>query len=475
MSVAHLIQIFLHGISLLRVAEALQTDFVFNGFIGKDLRLIRDASIDVSRVLSLTKDSELSTGRAFYPKPLKMKNKSFSTTFIFSIAPARGYSPGHGFAFLLTPYANLRGALPAQYLGLLNTTADKSESDHLFAVEFDTCDNIELQDINDNHVGVDLNSLRSTNSTPAGYWIGSHNEGSLDKMIFGNPGKILLPWAESYRVLKGIAAGLLYLHEEWEQKVLHRDVKASNVLLDAEFNGRLGDFGLARLYDHGNHPHTTHVVGTLGYLAPELVRTGKATTSTDVFSFGSLLLEVACGRRPIEPNKSADELVLVDWVWELWETGKLLNAVDPKLLGQYVVEEMEKVLALGLLCSYTEARLRPDMRQVVQVLEDGLISGADLLDNVIPMSRQLVGDGDYFVMRMSLVAHKMVLTFIAMEKRERRILHHASIAENPTLLDSVDHLSEKNKEDVRKILSSKNLFYDMLGGTCKQGLDSIRK
>eukprot|EP01018_Ginkgo_biloba_P014927 Gb_23636 [translate_table: standard] len=129
-----------------------------------------------------------------------MKNKSFSTTFIFSIAPARGYSPGHGFAFLLTPYANLRGALPAQYLGLLNTTADKSESDHLFAVEFDTCDNIELQDINDNHVGVDLNSLRSTNSTPAGYWIGSHNEGAHGSFQFRNlslnSGQNIQAWIE---------------------------------------------------------------------------------------------------------------------------------------------------------------------------------------------------------------------------------------------------------------------------------------
>ncbi|KAB8113453.1 hypothetical protein EE612_052457, partial [Oryza sativa] len=92
-----------------------------------------------------------------------------------------------------------------------------------------------------------------------------------------------------------------YLHEEWEQVVVHRDVKASNVLLGADASAaRLGDFGLARLYEHGGDPATTRVVGTLGYMAPELTVTGKATTATDVFAYGALLLEAACGRRPIE-------------------------------------------------------------------------------------------------------------------------------------------------------------------------------
>eukprot|EP01018_Ginkgo_biloba_P039358 Gb_04759 [translate_table: standard] len=192
---------------------------------------------------------------------------------------------------------------------------------------------------------------------------------SLDRMIFENP-QPLLAWPERFRVLKGVASGLLYLHEEWEQRVLHRDVKASNVMLDAEFNGRLGDFGLARLYDHGRHSHTTHVVGTLGYLAPELVRTGKATTSTDVFSFGALLLEVACGRRPIDPNRPPEELILVDWVWELFRNNNILAAADAKLSGEYVVEEMEKVLELGVVCSHPEAEVRPSMRQVLQILEE---------------------------------------------------------------------------------------------------------
>ncbi|KAL4610618.1 hypothetical protein ACB092_08G064000 [Castanea dentata] len=192
--------------------------------------------------------------------------------------------------------------------------------------------------------------------------------GSLDKFLYSNE-KPNLNWIQRFRILKGVASGLLYLHEEWEQVVLHRDVKASNVLLDAELNGRLGDFGLARLYDHGTNPQTTHVVGTIGYLAPELTRTGRATTCTDVFSFGAFMLEVACGRRPIELQGLPEEVVLVDYVFLCWGKGAILDASDPRLEGNYVVEEMELVLKLGLFCSHLLPEARPSMRQVLQFLD----------------------------------------------------------------------------------------------------------
>jgi hypothetical protein len=124
--------------------------------------------------------------------------------------------------------------------------------------------------------------------------------GSLDKYLHGGNGsRGAIDWPQRLHIIRGVASGLLYLHEDWEQIVIHRDVKASNVLLDSEMNGRLGDFGLARLYDHGADAQTTHVVGTMGYLAPELGHTGKATPATDVFAFGAFLLEVTCGRRPV--------------------------------------------------------------------------------------------------------------------------------------------------------------------------------
>ncbi|KAI9112279.1 hypothetical protein K1719_016802 [Acacia pycnantha] len=133
--------------------------------------------------------------------------------------------------------------------------------------------------------------------------------GSLDKYLYKQPG-VTLNWMQRFKIIKGVALGLCYLHEEWEQVVVHRDVKASNVMLDSEWNGRLGDFGLARLYDHGAEPITTHVAGTLGYLAPENIRTGRATTKSDVFAFGVFMLEVVCGRRPIDLNRPSMQQVV---------------------------------------------------------------------------------------------------------------------------------------------------------------------
>ncbi|KAH7531119.1 hypothetical protein ACOSQ2_025200 [Xanthoceras sorbifolium] len=188
--------------------------------------------------------------------------------------------------------------------------------------------------------------------------------GSLDKVLYSNI-RPNLNWFQRIRILRGVASGLLYLHEDWEQIVLHRDIKPGNILLDADLNGKLGDFGLARLYDHGSIPQTTNLVGTVGYLAPEFLRTGKATTSTDVFAFGVFMLEVACGRKPIEPAK----VDLVDWVIDCWNKRAILDASDPRLEGLYVEEQLELVLKLGLFCSHPNPDTRPSMRQVMQYLD----------------------------------------------------------------------------------------------------------
>ncbi|KGN58728.1 probable L-type lectin-domain containing receptor kinase VI.1 [Cucumis sativus] len=189
--------------------------------------------------------------------------------------------------------------------------------------------------------------------------------GSLYSLLYHPKNNIILNWKQRFNILKGIAAGLLYLHEEWEQVVIHRDVKPSNVLIDADMNPRLSDFGLARQYDHDEASHTTGVVGTIGYIAPELVRTGKASKSTDVFGYGVLLLEVACGRKPLK----SDNFILVDWVMEQYEKGKILEAADPKLNWEYEAEEMKMVLVLGLHCSHQIAEARPTMRRVMRILD----------------------------------------------------------------------------------------------------------
>ena len=202
------------------------------------------------------------------------------------------------------------------------------------------------------------------------------SNGSLDTFLFQEDKN--LDWGQRFRILKEIAAGLLYLHEEWEQVVVHRDVKANNVLLDSNMNSRLGDFGLAKLYEHGKNPSTTHVVGTVGYIAPELSLTGKATASSDVFAFGAVLLEVACGRRPLDPNASSGkQMILQDWVAQCHQRGHILEAADPKLGNSYVKKEIELVLKVGLLCSYPEPQARPNMQQVTRYL-----SGFDPLPEV---------------------------------------------------------------------------------------------
>ncbi|XP_020590207.1 L-type lectin-domain containing receptor kinase IV.1-like [Phalaenopsis equestris] len=605
-------------------ASSSGSSFVFNGFRGASLSLNGGGTIESNGLLRLTNFTKNEVGHAFFPNPFVFLNSSssellsFSTSFVFAIFPGYEDISSHGIAFAITPSNKLTDVLPSQHLGLFNFTNNGDPSNHIVAVELDTIQNREFEDINDNHVGIDVNSLTSISSAPASFYLdssglqyenlslingepmrvwvdydgkgmvlnvtlapminpkperpllsskvnlssvvlnnmyvgfaaatgaaaGSHyvlgwsfsvngkaeelnlsqlpslptkeaedtttekkttqlwiillpivifivlfiasigivhliktkkkfaevvedweteygphrfsykdlyraTEGfsdenllgnggfggvykgrlpkskleiavkrishdsrqgmkefvaeiasigrlrhrnlvqllgycrrrgelllvydympnsSLEKYIFDRPEKTL-NWSQRFKIIRGIAAALLYLHEEWEQVVIHRDIKASNVLLDAEFNGKLGDFGLARLHDRGSNLQTTRVVGTLGYLAPELSRTGKSTTSSDVFGFGAFLLEVACGKRPIELKTSGIEMVLVDWVMDFLREGEILEARDRKLGTVYSAEEMELVLRLGLICSHPAPSARPSMRQVVQVLE----------------------------------------------------------------------------------------------------------
>ncbi|CAN1229417.1 L-type lectin-domain containing receptor kinase VII.1 [Linum grandiflorum] len=556
-------------------------DFIFNSFNSGNLLLYGSAAVD-AEILTLTNSTAFTIGRALFPQKIRTRNSShvlpFSTSFIFAMAPYEDALPGHGLVFLFVPFTGISGASSSQNLGFLNRTNDNDPNTHVFGVEFDVFANQEFNDIDDNHVGIDLNSLTSRFANTAGYWpdsgrggsdfkplklnsgqlVQSHKilgwsfsnsnfsiseglivtglpsfvlksnsiveskgfvigiaagsvfvaicigiliavwlikrsrrmkkkkqdeedgmedweleywphrisyqeiesatkgfseenvigiggngkvykgvlaaaggdmiavkrispendgtreflaeiaslgrlkhrnlvglrgwckrekgtfllvydymeNGSLDQWIFDSGdgrGEKLLTWHDRIRILTDVAAGIRYLHEGWEVKVLHRDIKASNVLLDKEMNGRLGDFGLARMHEHGQVARTTRVVGTAGYLAPEVIHTGRVSDRTDVFGFGILILEVVSGRRPIVGN-----VTLVDAMWELMREGKVMECVDRRVRGSNSnrpvdEEEVERVVRLGLVCAHPEPSSRPTMRQVAKVLEVGRI------------------------------------------------------------------------------------------------------
>ncbi|KAL5705488.1 non-specific serine/threonine protein kinase [Ranunculus cassubicifolius] len=189
---------------------------------------------------------------------------------------------------------------------------------------------------------------------------------SLDFHLFG--GRTMITWVLRYKIALGLASALLYLHEEWEQAVVHRDIKSSNIMLDSGFSAKLGDFGLARLVDHDLHIKTTMIAGTMGYLAPECMVTGKAGKESDVYSFGVVILEIACGRRVVEHKEEESKVGLVAWVWELYGSGKLLEAADPKLSMDFDEQQLERLLVVGLWCANIDHTLRPYIKQAISVL-----------------------------------------------------------------------------------------------------------
>lgn len=197
------------------------------------------------------------------------------------------------------------------------------------------------------------------------------SNGSLDKALFES--RFPLSWPNRRKILIGVASALAYLHQECENQVIHRDVKSSNVMLDGGFNAKLGDFGLARQAEHDRSPDATVAAGTMGYLAPEYLLTGRATEKTDVFSYGAVVLEVVTGRRPIEkdPNragKSVNSGNLVEWVWNLHKEGRVLEVADSRLCGEFDDVEMIRVILIGLACSHPDPLARPNMRGVTQML-----------------------------------------------------------------------------------------------------------
>ncbi|KAI7731500.1 hypothetical protein M8C21_015286 [Ambrosia artemisiifolia] len=221
-----------------------------------------------------------------------------------------------------------------------------------------------------------ISRLRHKNLVELKGWCHERNElllvydymenGSLDFHLFKE--KSLLTWDVRYKIAHGIACALIYLQEYCKECILHRDIKSSNVMLDSNFNAKLGDFGLAKLVDHEKGSQTTMLAGTMGYMAPEYVMAGKASKESDIFSFGIVALEIACGRESIMNKAAERETKLLEWVWGLYGTDALLQAVDPRLSSNFLEEELKRLLIVGLWCAHPHAASRPSMRQAIQVL-----------------------------------------------------------------------------------------------------------
>ncbi|KAK4594624.1 hypothetical protein RGQ29_018345 [Quercus rubra] len=190
--------------------------------------------------------------------------------------------------------------------------------------------------------------------------------GSLDQALFEQR-SLNIDWPTRFDICMGIARGIAYLHEESRLRIVHRDVKASNILLDSEFIPKISDFGLAKLYDDKKTHLSTRVAGTYGYLAPEYAMRGHLTEKVDVFSFGVVALEIVSGRPNADSSLEEEKLYLLEWAWHLHENERDIELVDSKL-SEYSEEEVKRVIGVGLLCSQASPMLRPSMSRVVAML-----------------------------------------------------------------------------------------------------------
>lgn len=196
------------------------------------------------------------------------------------------------------------------------------------------------------------------------------NNGNLEQWLHGAMRQYgNLTWEARMKVILGTAKALAYLHEAIEPKVVHRDIKSSNILIDDEFNAKVSDFGLAKLLGSGESHITTRVMGTFGYVAPEYANTGLLNEKSDIYSFGVLLLEAVTGRDPVDYGRPANEVNLVEWLKVMVGTRRAEEVVDPNLEVKPTTRALKRALLVALRCVDPDSEKRPKMSQVVRMLE----------------------------------------------------------------------------------------------------------
>ncbi|XP_015882985.3 cysteine-rich receptor-like protein kinase 44 isoform X2 [Ziziphus jujuba] len=187
---------------------------------------------------------------------------------------------------------------------------------------------------------------------------------SLDYFLFDKEKSASLDWTTRFRIITGVARALLYLHEEAPTRIIHRDIKASNILLDAKLNPKISDFGLARLFPGDDtHLNTFKISGTYGYMAPEYAMRGYLSVKTDVFSYGVLVLEIVSGRKNQDKQLGVEKADLLSYSWKLYQGGRAMELVDPTLT-KCNRDEAAMCIQLGLLCCQSIVSDRPDMNSI---------------------------------------------------------------------------------------------------------------
>ncbi|MCE3050900.1 Proline-rich receptor-like protein kinase perk9, partial [Datura stramonium] len=188
----------------------------------------------------------------------------------------------------------------------------------------------------------------------------------------------VMGWAARVKIAVGAARGIAYLHEDCCPRVIHRDIKSSNILLDNNFDARVADFGLAKLAQDAKSHVTTRVMGTFGYMAPEYASSGKLTEKSDVYSFGVVLLELITGRKPVDASQPLGEESLVEWARSLLghalEKEEFDQLADPRLEKNYVDSEMFRMIEVAAACVRHSAAKRPAMGQIMRAFDSMLMS-----------------------------------------------------------------------------------------------------